>query len=428
MLDPKLLRTKLDTVATLLSHKNYDLAVTLLNDLEIKRKDIQTQTEQFQAIRNTKSKQFGQMKKDKQDTNDLKKELDDLALALKKSESALETLKTTLEKHWLDIPNLPDKSTPIGTNETQNSIIKHWGTPPTFDFEAKDHVELGKPYGLDFEAGSKLSGSRFTVMRGAIATLHRALTQFMINTQVKQGYEECYTPYLVHANALKNTGQLPKFESDLFRIQVDGSEKAHYLIPTGEVPLTNLVANQILETSQLPLKLTAHTPCFRSEAGSYGRDTRGMIRQHQFDKIELVQITHPDHSWDALEEMLLHAEQILQALQLPYRVSLLCSGDLGFSAAKTYDLEVWLPGQNQFREIASISNCTDFQARRMQTRFKNKETGQTEWVHTLNGSGLAVGRALVAILENYQTETGHINIPKVLQPYLEGTEVFAPKP
>ncbi|MBE8214858.1 MAG: serine--tRNA ligase [Endozoicomonadaceae bacterium] len=423
MLDPKLLRNQPDDVATLLAHKNYQLDVIDFKNLEKKRKKIQIDTETLQAERNAKSKQFGRMKAAQEDTAQLKKTLDVMSQQLKQAESELDMLKKIIENKELDIPNIPHKSTPIGKNETDNHIIKHWGTPHAFDFDIQDHVALGKLYGLDFEAGSKLSGARFTVMRGGIATLHRALTQFMLNLQIKQGYEECYTPYLVHENALKNTGQLPKFEIDLFKIQTNNETQAHYLIPTAEVPLTNLAANKILDLAQLPIKLTAHTPCFRSEAGSYGRDTRGMIRQHQFDKIELVQITHPDESFSALEEMLCHAENVLKALNLPYRVAALCSGDLGFSAAKTYDLEVWLPGQQKYREIASISNCTDFQSRRMQTRFKNM-TGKIELVHTLNGSGLAVGRTLVAILENYQTNEGHIHIPTALQPYCNGLTIL----
>ncbi|NDD13105.1 MAG: serine--tRNA ligase, partial [Betaproteobacteria bacterium] len=336
-------------------------------------------------------------------------------------------LQHELHQLLLAVPNVPHASVPVGADEHANVVVRTWGAPPVLDFEPRDHVDLGQPLGLDFDTGTKLSGSRFTVMKGPIARLHRALAQFMLEVQTQEhGYTECYTPYVVNAESLKGTGQLPKFEADLFAANKGGQEgcaesedAALYLIPTSEVPLTNFVRDEIVAEASLPIKLTAHTPCFRSEAGSYGRDTRGMIRQHQFDKVEMVQIVHPDHSYDALEQMTEHAEAILQKLGLHYRVMALCTGDMGFGAAKTYDLEVWLPAQNTYREISSVSNCEAFQARRLQARFKNAQ-GKNEWVHTLNGSGLAVGRTLVAVLENYQRADGSIEVPEALRPFMGG--------
>ena len=430
MLEPRHLRSQTEEIALLLKKKNYVLDVEQIQALESQRKTLQIQTETLQAERKTKSKQFGQLnaKHEGQHTeeiDELKTQLNAVNDKLKVSEASLRDIQVQFEAIMLQIPNIPHPSVPEGHSEQENREVKRWGEPATLDFEAKDHVALGEKYGLDFAAGASLSGARFTVMRSFIARLHRALTQFMLDIQtIEHGYEECYTPYLVHAGALKGTGQLPKFEADLFKTRCEGQEEAHYLIPTAEVPLTNLVRDHILDTQQLPLQFVAHTPCFRSEAGSYGRDTRGMIRQHQFDKVEMVQIVHPKQSFDRLEEMVKHAENILQHLELPYRVVELCGGDLGFGAAKTYDLEVWLPGQQAYREISSISNCTDFQARRMQARFRSKEMNKPELVHTLNGSGLAVGRTLVAILENYQDAEGRIHIPERLQPYMQGLKII----
>ena len=352
---------------------------------------------------------------------------------LEQSATRLEQIQSELQAMLVAVPNMPHASVPVGADESGNVEVRRWGTPPAFAFDAKDHVDVGTPLGLDFDMGVKISGSRFTVMKGNIARLHRALSQFMLDLQTgSHGYTECYVPYAVNADSLKGTGQLPKFEGDLFAAKKGGQDgepvpdhAALYLIPTSEVPLTNFVRDVVVQESELPIKLTAHTPCFRSEAGSYGRDTRGMIRQHQFDKVEMVQIVHPEKSYEALEEMTGHAEAVLQALGLPYRVMSLCTGDMGFGAAKTYDLEVWLPGQSNYREISSVSNCEAFQARRLQARFKNAQ-GKNELVHTLNGSGLAVGRTLVAVLENYQQADGSVNIPQVLRPYMGGIEVLQP--
>ncbi len=421
MLDPKFIRNQADTAATLLKKKHYTLDVATLASLENKRKLLQVKTEKLQAERKSGSRQFGTLKAKGENTTDLKSRLDAINLELKEAEIALKNLQFKIETFMLNIPNLPHESVPEGNDEQDNEEIRRWGKPKPFAFKAQDHVTLGEKFGLDFEAGARLSGTRFAVMRGAVAKLHRALAQFMLDIQTNEhGYEQCYTPYLVHASALQGTGQLPKFEEDMFKTKAEGQQEPHYLISTAEISLTNLVSGQILKESELPVRLTAHTPCFRSEAGSYGRDTRGMIRQHQFDKVEIVQIVHPEHSFDVLEQMLTHAETILQRLNLPYRVVSLCGGDLGFSATKTYDIEIWLPGQDSYREISSISNCLEFQARRMQARFRNNANGKTEFVHTLNGSGLAVGRTIVAVIENYQDADGNIHIPEALQPYMGG--------
>ena len=407
------------------------LNVEAFTTLEAERKTIQTHTEELQAKRNALSKQIGQLKAKgpagqpevdavMAQTASIKSELDTSA-------TRLEQIQTDLQALLLAVPNLPHESVPLGSDEHGNVVVRSWGTPPAMNFAVKDHVDVGTPLGLDFEMGVKLAGARFTVMKGPVARLHRALAQFMLDVQTQEhGYTECYTPYVVNAETLRGTGQLPKFEGDLFAAKKGGQESeevpdnaALYLIPTSEVSLTNFVRDVVVAENELPIKLTAHTPCFRSEAGSYGRDTRGLIRQHQFDKVEMVQITHPDKSYEALEAMTGHAEAILQKLGLPYRVMSLCTGDIGFGAAKTYDLEVWLPAQNTYREISSVSNCEAFQARRLQARFKNTQ-GKNELVHTLNGSGLAVGRTLVAVLENYQNADGSVTVPDVLRPYLGG--------
>lgn len=424
MLDPKYVRANPEKVATLLRKKHYELDVGRIVSLDAERKSIQLRTEQLQSERKSGSRQFGILKAKGEDVTELKSRLESINEELKVSEQALKELQAKLDDIFLTVPNLPDKSVPEGKDEEDNLEVRQWGEPGQFDFEPKDHVELGQAYGLDFETGARLSGARFTLMRGQIARLHRALAQFMLDVQTSEhGYEECYTPYLVHDHVLRGTGQLPRFEEDLFKTFCEGEEKPYYLIPTSEVPLTNMVRDTIIEAAELPLRLTAHTPCFRSEAGSYGKDTKGMIRQHQFDKIEMVQIVRPERSFDVLEEMTGHAEAILQKLDLAYRVVALCGGDLGFGAAKTYDLEVWLPGQQKYREISSVSNCLDFQARRMQARFRNAE-GKTELVHTLNGSGVAVGRAMVAVMENYQDAEGRIHVPAALKPYMGGIEII----
>ncbi len=418
MLDIQALRNDLDHVLTQLKSRKFDFDTAAFTALEAERKAVQTRTQELQARRNSTSKQIGIAKSKGEDASEIMKEVAGLGEALKADEARLAEIQSELQNILLSVPNIPHESTPIGVSEEGNVEVRKVGTPPTFDFEIKDHTDVGIPLGLDFDAGAKLSGARFTLMRGQIAKLHRALAQFMLDTQTEQnGYEECYTPYMVNAESLIGTGQLPKFEEDLFSI--DHNDSKLYLIPTSEVTLTNTVRDEILAVETLPLKLTAHTPCFRSEAGSYGRDTKGMIRQHQFDKVEMVQIVHPETSYDALDEMVGHAESILKALELPYRVMSLCTGDMGFGATKTYDLEVWLPAQDTYREISSISNCEAFQARRLKARFKNAE-GKTEFVHTLNGSGLAVGRTLVAVLENYQQADGSVAIPTVLQPYMGG--------
>lgn len=425
MLDPKYVRGNLEEVAAILRKKHFELDVERLNALEERRKSLQIRTEQLQSERKSGSKEFGKIKAQGGDISELKARMDRISAEVKESEHELAGLQEELNAILLGVPNLPHDSVPEGKDEDDNVEVRTWGIPMDFEFEIKDHVDLGEPLGLDFETGAKLSGARFTLMRGGIARLHRALAQFMLDVQTSEhGYEEVNTPALVHDKALLGTGQLPKFSEDLFKTECAEAEKPFYLIPTSEVTLTNIVSDTILDQAELPVKLTAHTSCFRSEAGSHGRDTRGLIRQHQFEKVEMVQVVHPEKSFEALEEMTSHAEAILQKLGLPYRVVALCGGDLGFGATKTYDLEVWLPGQNKYREISSVSNCMDFQARRMLARFRNPETGKPELVHTLNGSGLAVGRTLVAVLENYQNEDGSVNIPDVLQPYMGGKTVI----
>jgi len=423
MIDIQLLRKDIDTVAARLATRKFQLDVAGFNALEGERKAIQTRTEELQGKRNSLSKQIGMMKGKGEDTTAVMAEVAGLGDELKNNEQALAVVQEKLSAFLQAVPNLPHESVPVGTDETGNVEVRKVGSPRSFDFEIKDHVDVGAALGLDFDTATKLTGSRFSVMKGGIARLHRALAQFMLDTHTdKHGYTECYTPYMVNAESLLGTGQLPKFEADLFSVKKGGAEgegETFYLIPTSEVSLTNIVRDEIVAADTLPLRMTAHTPCFRSEAGSYGRDTRGMIRQHQFDKVEMVQVVHPEKSYEALEEMVGHAETILQQLGLPYRVMSLCTGDMGFGAAKTYDLEVWLPAQNTYREISSLSNCEAFQARRMQARFRNAQ-GKPELLHTLNGSGLAVGRTLVAVLENYQQADGSVEIPAVLRPYMGG--------
>jgi seryl-tRNA synthetase len=438
MLDITLLRKDLESVvARLETRKNPQafLDVNAFKTLEAERKTIQMRTEELQSQRNSLSKQIGLLKAKgppgQSEVDAVMAEVAGLKSELEASATRLEQIQTELQSLLLAVPNLPHESVPVGADEHGNVVVRSWGTPKTFDFEVKDHVDLGTPLGLDFEMGVKLTGARFTVMKGPIARLHRALSQFMLEVQTQEhGYTECYTPYIVNGDTLRGTGQLPKFEGDLFAARKGGQEgevqpdnTALYLIPTSEVTLTNFVRDEVVAQAALPIKLTAHTPCFRSEAGSAGRDTRGLIRQHQFDKVEMVQIVHPDKSYAALEEMVGHAEAILQKLGLPYRVMSLCTGDIGPSSSKTYDLEVWLPAQCTFREISSVSNCEAFQARRLQARFKNAQ-GKNELVHTLNGSGLAVGRTLVAVLENYQNADGSVGVPPVLQPYLGGQKIL----
>lgn len=436
MLDILLLRKDLDSVVARLQTRKSPQAflnVEAFKALEAERKTIQTRTEELQSKRNQLSKQIGMLmgKGEKDAAEAAKADVAAMKTELEQSATRLDELQTELHAMLVALPNLPHESVPVGEDESANVEVRRWGTARSFDFEIKDHVDVGTPLGLDFEAGVKLTGSRFTVMKGPIARLHRALAQFMIDLQTEQhGYTECYVPYIVNSDSLKGTGQLPKFEGDLFAANKGGQDAepvpdtaALYLIPTSEVPLTNLVRDEVLSEDQLPIKLTAHSPCFRSEAGSAGRDTRGLIRQHQFDKVEMVQVVHPDKSYEALEEMTRHAEDVLQRLGLPYRVLALSTGDMGFGAAKTYDLEVWLPAQNTYREISSVSNCEAFQARRMQARFKNAQ-GKNELVHTLNGSGLAVGRTLVAVLENYQNADGSVTVPEALQPYMGGVAVL----
>jgi seryl-tRNA synthetase len=438
MLDIALLRRDLAQVVTRLqTRKNPQsfLDVTRFESLEAERKELQTRTETLQAKRNSLSKEIGQRKAKGESADDVMAEVGQLKDELDASAIKLDVLQNELSHLLFAVPNLPQDGVPIGSDEHGNVELRRWspaGTEPTpLGFTPKDHVDVGEPLGLDFEMGVKLSGSRFAVMQGPIARLHRALAQFMLDVQTQEhGYTECYTPYIVNAESLRGTGQLPKFEEDLFAAKKGGQDgdadgQALYLIPTSEVPLTNFVRDKVLAESELPLKLTAHTPCFRSEAGSAGRDTRGLIRQHQFDKVEMVQIVHPDHSNAALDEMTGHAEAVLQKLGLPYRVMLLCTGDMGFGAARTHDLEVWLPAQNTYREISSCSNCETFQSRRMQARFKNAQ-GKNELVHTLNGSGLAVGRTLVAVLENYQQADGSVLVPEVLRPYLGQLQFLKP--
>jgi seryl-tRNA synthetase len=418
MIDINLLRNDIGSLEKILKHRGFDLDVKFFNSLEDERKHIQIKTQELQQERNDLSKQVGVLKSQGKDASDVLEKVSNISAQSKEFESQLSLIQEKLNNFLLLIPNVPHESVPIGSDETSNELVKEVGTLPEFDFEVKDHVDLGAPLGLDFDTAAKVSGSRFVFMKNDIARLHRAIAQFMIDTHTENhGYTECYTPYLVNEDSLLGTGQLPKFGDDLFVTQKNEDESL-YLIPTSEVSLTNIVRDEIVDVKHLPMKMTAHTPCFRSEAGSYGKDTRGMIRQHQFDKVEMVQITKPESSYEALEEMLSHAENILKALDLPYRVMTLSSGDMGFGAAKTYDIEVWLPSQQQYREISSISNCEDFQARRLKARFKNDE-GKNSLVHTLNGSGLAVGRTLVAIMENNQKADGSINIPLVLQPYMK---------
>ncbi|ENO95704.1 seryl-tRNA ligase [Thauera phenylacetica B4P] len=424
MLDIQLLRTQLDHVAARLATRGLQLDTAAFQALEDERKQLQTRTQELQARRNTLSKQIGMLKGKGEDASAVMAEVAQLGDELKACEQALPTLLERMNAFLATLPNLPQDDVPAGADEGGNVELRRWGTPRAYDFEVRDHVDLGAPLGLDFETGARLSGSRFAFLRGPVARLHRALAQFMLDTHTREhGYTECYTPYIVNGSALYGTGQLPKFKEDLFWVLRGGDEEGleQYLIPTAEITLTNSVREEVLALESLPIRLTAHSPCFRSEAGSGGRDVRGMIRQHQFDKVEMVQIVEPSTSREALEQMVGHAEAILQKLELPYRVITLCTGDMGFSAAKTYDLEVWLPAQNTYREISSCSNCESFQARRMQARFKNAQ-GKNELVHTLNGSGLAVGRTLVAVLENHQQADGSIVIPKALVPYMGGVE------
>jgi len=429
MIDPNLLRKDLAAVTKRLADRGYQLDAAAWESLEAERKAVQSETETLQARRNALSKEIGKLKGQKQDASTQMAEVGEMSGALKKAAERNEQIQQDIAQRAAEIPNLPHADVPVGKDENENVEVKRWGEPPALGFEAKDHVDVGGAFGLDFETGAKLTGSRFTVMRGPMARLHRALAQFMLDTQtMEHGYTECYTPYIVNTDTLYGTGQLPKFAGDLFAATKGGQEgidsddaESLFLIPTAEVSLTNIVRGEILAADELPMRLTAHTPCFRSEAGSYGKDTRGMIRQHQFDKVEMVQVVHPDKSYDALQEMVGHAEAILQKLELPYRIVRLCTGDMGFGAAMTYDLEVWLPAQDTYREISSVSNCESFQARRMQARFRN-ERNKPELVHTLNGSGLAVGRTLVAVLENYQQADGSVQIPKALQPYMGGAE------
>jgi len=424
MLDPRLVRDNAVAIADQLKKKGYDFPLDTYNALEAQRKEVQVDTERLQAERNQRSKSIGQAKASGADIAPLLAEVGALGEQLDAAKDQLAQIQAQLDEILLSTPNLPDESVPAGADENDNVEVRRWGTPPAFEFEAQDHVSLGEALGgLDFETAAKLTGSRFAVMSGTMAKLHRALAQFMLDTQCDEhGYTEINVPFMVNAESLLGTGQLPKFEEDLFKVPF--GERHYYLIPTAEVPVTNVVRDSIVEADKLPMKYACHSPCFRSEAGSAGRDTRGMIRQHQFEKVEMVQVVAPQDSWQALEDMLGHAEAILQKLELPYRVVTLCGGDLGFSAAKTYDIEVWLPGQAKYREISSVSNMTDYQARRMMARWRNPETGKPELVHTLNGSGLAVGRTLVAVLENYQNVDGSVRVPEVLRPYLGGLELL----
>lgn len=421
MLDPKLVRTQTEEVARRLAVKQFDFDIAAFEQLEERRRVIQVRTENLQSEQNKRSRMIGKAKAAGEDIQPLLDEVNRLKKEREEAEAELGQLQEELNAFLAGIPNLPDEDVPEGKDENDNVEIRRWGEPTRFDFEPKDHASLGEQLGgMDFEAATRLAHSRFVVMRGQVARLHRALAQFMLDLHTTEhGYTEAYVPYLVNANTLFGTGQLPKFEEDLFRIS---DESPLYLIPTAEVPATNLVADTILDADELPIRLVCHTPCFRSEAGSYGRDTRGMIRQHQFDKVELVHVVRPEESEAALETLTGHAEKVLQLLGLPYRVVALCGGDMGFSAAKTYDLEVWLPGQDKYREISSCSNTRDFQARRMRARWRNPETGRPEPVHTLNGSGLAVGRTLIAVMENYQQADGSIVVPEVLRPYMGGLE------
>lgn len=422
MLDPQLLRNDLDNIANALKKRNMELDIDSIKTLEESRKSIQVKTEELQSLRNSKSKEIGALKSKGEDAQAVMDEVARIKTQLDESAADLDDVQVKLNDIITGIPNIPHESVPEGNTEDDNLEVRKWGEPKQFDFEAKDHVDLGESLGLiDFEAATKITGSRFVVMHADIAKLHRALIQLMLDTHsTEHGYSEINVPYLVNADSCMGTGQLPKFEEDLFHIQ----EHGFYLIPTAEVPVTNLLRGEIVDSKELPKKFICHSPCFRSEAGSYGKDTRGMIRQHQFEKVEMVQFVKPNNSYDVLEELTGHAEAILQKLDLPYRVVTLCGGDLGFSAAKTYDIEVWLPGQNKYREISSCSNFEDFQARRMKARWRNPETNKPELLHTLNGSGLAVGRTLIAVMENYQDKDGNIVIPEVLRPYMNGKSLI----
>ena len=419
MLDPRLFRAELEATAALLARRGFALDTAAIARLEAERKEIQVKTQQLQAERNARSKAIGQAKAKGEDAAPLLAAVADLGDKLKAAEGRLNAIQEELNGILMGVPNIPHESVPDGSGEEDNVEVRRWGEPRVFDFEPKDHVDIGEQLGLlDFETAAKITGARFATMKGPLARMHRALIQFMLDLHSgEHGYSETYVPYLVNADSLRGTGQLPKFEQELFALR---GEQNYYLIPTAEVPVTNIVRDVIVDAAQMPLKFVCHTPCFRSEAGAYGKDTRGMIRQHQFEKVELVQVVRPEQSWQALEELVCHAEEVLKRLELPYRTMALCAGDMGFSAAKTYDLEVWLPGQNKYREISSCSNFQDFQARRMQARWRNPETKKPELVHTLNGSGLAVGRTLVAIMENYQQADGSVAVPVALQPYMGG--------
>lgn len=423
MLDPQLLRNNLEDTAALLKRRGYDLDTKQFAALEEQRKTLQVNAQTLQAERNSKSKNIGKAKASGEDIQPLLDEVSSLGSKLEEAEKALTVVQEDMNTIMMSLPNIPDASVPDGKSEDDNAEIRKWGEPKKFDFKVKDHVDLGEGLGqIDFETASKITGSRFAVMNGPIANMHRALIQFMVDLHsTEHGYTETYVPYVVNSDSLRGTGQLPKFEEDLFKLR---AEQEFYLIPTAEVPVTNIVRDTIIEDSYMPRKFVCHTPCFRSEAGSYGRDTRGMIRQHQFEKVELVQVVKPEQSDQALEELTTNAETVLQKLELPYRVVNLCTGDIGFSSRKTYDLEVWLPGQEKYREISSCSNFGDFQARRLKARWRNPETGKPELVHTVNGSGLAVGRTLVAIMENYQDEKGRIHVPEVLQPYMGNRKII----
>ncbi|QWF70132.1 serine--tRNA ligase [Methylomonas paludis] len=423
MIDPRLFRSELEQVTAQLQRRNFNFDTVAYQALEDRRKEVQVKTQDLQNERNTRSKAVGQAKAKGEDIQPLLDEMQDLGEQLKQAEVELDSLQTQLQNIQEAVPNLLDEAVPAGRSDADNLEVSRWGEIPEFDFTAKDHVDLGEPLGMSFDLGAKIASARFVVLTGKLASLQRAIIQFMLNTHINEhGYTETYAPYLVNAASLRGTGQLPKFEEDLFKVSHDPD---FYLIPTAEVPVTNIVRDVIVDAKQIPLKFVCHTPCFRSEAGAYGSDVRGMIRQHQFEKVELVQITTPAQSAAAHEELTGHAENILKKLKLPYRKVLLCAGDTGFSSAKTYDLEVWLPGQQKYREISSCSNFKDFQARRLQARWRNPETGKPELVHTLNGSGLAAGRTLIAVLENYQNQDGSITVPDVLRPYLGGLEVIA---
>ena len=420
MLDTKIVRANPEAVAEQLAKKHFEFPVARFNELEAQRREAQIQTENLQNERNTRSKSIGKAKAAGEDIQPLLAEVETLGSQLDAAKAQLSDITAALDDMLLGVPNIPDDSVPAGESEDDNVEVRRWGTPRELDFDPQDHVALGEANGgLDFETAAKITGSRFSLMTGKMARLHRALIQFMLDVQTSEhGYTETYVPYMVNEDSLKGTGQLPKFGEELFKVPF--GDRQYYLIPTAEVPVTNIVRDEIVDAAKLPLKFTAHTPCFRSEAGASGKDTRGMIRQHQFEKVEMVQIVEPGKSWEALEEMTGHAEAILQKLNLPYRVVALCGGDLGFSSAKTYDIEVWLPGQGKYREISSVSNMTDFQSRRLLARWRNPETGKPELVHTLNGSGLAIGRTLVAVLENYQTADGRVIVPEALLPYMGG--------